>query len=435
MSRVSGWEPIASGRKVHKMKNEDRTKAQLIEELKEMHGRVAELEAEGRSAEQASHQAKEALQESERRYHLLAENMTDVVWTVDMSLRFIWVSPSVTRLRGYSVEEVMGQTLKDVLTPASLKVAKKALVEGLRVEEQKDLFESPVLELEFNCEDGSTIWAEVKMTVLQDPDGWPVGIQGVFRDITERKRREEERLRSERQESLGMFAGGLAHEFNNILAAILGNISLAQLDVNPEDKVFERLKEAEKASLRARDLMQRLLTVAGREAPLKEVGSIAELLKEIPPEKEEKEGPLSEEHQERPAVVQAGKGRILVMDDEEIVREVAGRMLEYLGYEVEVAVDGVEALERYQKARESGEPFDAVIMDVIVAGGMGGEEAIRKLLEIDSEAKAIVSSGSRDPAMTEFAQYGFRGVIAKPYRIAELSEVVRRVITRTSEEE
>ena len=125
-----------------------------------------------------------------------------------------------------------------------------------------------------------------------------------------------------------------------------------------------------------------------------------------------------------------GEGRILVMDDEEMVRMTAQNTISSLGYKVAVAVDGTEAIELYKAAIESGNPFDAAIIDLTVAGGMGGKWTINRLVEIDPEVKAIVSSGySNDPVMIRFEEYGFRGVIAKPYKIKELSEVLHRVIT------
>jgi DNA-binding NtrC family response regulator len=128
-----------------------------------------------------------------------------------------------------------------------------------------------------------------------------------------------------------------------------------------------------------------------------------------------------------------GAGRILVMDDDEILREATRKMLTTLGYEAELAQEGAEAIGAYQKARESGRPFDAVIMDLTVPGGMGGKEAVKKLLEIDPNARAIVSSGySNDPVMAEFAKYGFRGIMIKPYRMKDLSEVMRQVIKMES---
>lgn len=136
------------------------------------------------------------------------------------------------------------------------------------------------------------------------------------------------------------------------------------------------------------------------------------------------------EGKEKKCETPSGEGRrILVMDDEEIVREIVVRILKHLGYEVELVRDGLEALQVYEKAKEIGSPFDAVIFDLTIPGGMGGKEAIMRLLEIDPEAKAIVSSGySDDPVMAEFSKYGFRGAIQKPYNIEELSQTLNDVV-------
>lgn len=108
----------------------------------------------------------------------------------------------------------------------------------------------------------------------------------------------------------------------------------------------------------------------------------------------------------------SGQGKILIMDDEVLVRETPGKMLTRLGYQAIFAADGFEAIELYQKNKASGQPCDAVIMDLTIAGGMGGKEAVRKRLELDNQAKVIVSSGySNDPVMADFEQYGFCGVI------------------------
>jgi len=143
----------------------------------------------------------EALQESEKHYRLLAENLTDVIWTMDMNLRYTYVSPSVESLRGYSVEEVMAQSIEEVLTPASYEVARKAFAEERITEqiEERRPFRSRTLELELRCKDGSTVWTEVKMTFLLAPDGRPVGILGMTRDITERKQAEETLRESEKR--------------------------------------------------------------------------------------------------------------------------------------------------------------------------------------------------------------------------------------------
>jgi PAS domain S-box-containing protein len=125
-------------------------------------------------------------------------------------------------------------------------------------------------------------------------------------------------------------------------------------------------------------------------------------------------------------------GRILIMDDEEVIRDVVGEMLMHLGYEVGFAGDGAEAIRLYREAMEASRPFHAVIMDLTIPGGMGGKEAIAKLREIDAGVKAIVSSGySNDPVMANFKEYGFIGVVTKPYKMKDLSETLRRVLSDT----
>src|SRR3990170_391659 len=124
-----------------------------------------------------------------------------------------------------------------------------------------------------------------------------------------------------------------------------------------------------------------------------------------------------------------GKGKILVMDDEATIRELMLDLLNRLGYEAELAKDGSEAIEKYKGAKKSGRPFDAVIMDLTIPGGMGGKEAIKQLREIDPYIKAIVSSGYyNDPIMAEYERYGFKDVMAKPYTVKKLSEVLNKVI-------
>jgi len=381
---------------------------------------------------------------------------------------------------------------------------------------------------------------------------------------------EEELLRVRQLESIGVLAGGLAHDFNNILTAILGNISLARIYSNPGDKVLAKLNEAEKGAVRAQELTRQLLTFSKGGAPVKQTTSLGELLRDtvnfslagskakcrfrIPEDLwpvEADEGKMSQvinnlivnadqampsggliellaenvcipsecgrpglplrdgryvrfsirdhgtgipsehlprifdpffttkpkgsglglaiaysivdrhdghiavesipgtgttfdiylpasnrEFRPKPLIdecVWCGTGKILVMDDEEIIRELSRDMLTALGYVGDYVKEGGEAVEFYQRALNEGRPYDAVIMDLTVPGGMGGKEAVEKILRIDPDVKAIVSSGyANDPIMADYRRYGFIGVVPKPYRISDLSRTLKQVIDKNA---
>ncbi len=411
---------------------------------------------------------------------------------------------------------------------------------------------------------GKSTQTSVCVVSMTDKDGKFDGALFLIEDITERKLLEEERKTIERLGSIGILAGGIAHDFNNLLTGIMGNIGLAMRHIEPKGRAMDRLAEAEKASLRARDLTQQLLTFARGGAPIKKTVAMGILIKdsasfalrgsnvkcefslpddlwlveadegqmkqvianlvinanEAMPEggiinigakntSIERKGILSlpkgnyveitiEDHgvgiskehldkifdpyfttkqkgsglglsttysiiknhnghiqvkstqnvgttfriylsasrkgvpKEEESVVSSpipGKGKILVMDDEDIIRQLLDSALTEAGYEVELTADGAEAIEHYAKARESGKPFDAVIMDLTISGGMGGKEAISRLLEIDPAAKVIVSSGyATDPIMSDFKKYGFRAVATKPYIVEELERKLRSIL-------
>lgn len=125
----------------------------------------------------------------------------------------------------------------------------------------------------------------------------------------------------------------------------------------------------------------------------------------------------------------SGNGRILIMDDQEMVLRFLARVIQRIGYRVETAEDGAKALDLYRNACFRGERFDAVIMDLTIPGGIGGKELVGLLREIDPHVIAIASSGySNDPIMSDFRKYGFKGVIAKPYRIGEMSRLLKQAI-------
>jgi len=502
-----------------------------------------------------------ALQKSEKRFRDIVVNTGDWIWETDEKGRYTYCSPVVRQVLGYEYNEVLGKYFYDFFHPDEREELKKAAFEVFKKKEPFKNFLNRNMH-----KDGRTIILETSGIPMLDDKGNLLGYRGVDRDITERKKMEEEILNAQKLESLGLLAGGIAHDFNNILTAILGNISLVKMYAKPKEEVFEILTEAEKASLRAKDLTRQLLTFSRGGAPIKKTTSILELLKDtvlfaltgsnvkcefsidkdlwlvdvdegqisqvidnlilnavqampeggtvkvkaeniiarkeqvlpsqkgkyikisikdqgvgIPKEhlprifdpyfttKQKGSGlglataysiiqkhngyitveselgvettfyiylPISEKQitigkRETKELIK-GEGKILLMDDEDVVIKVGGRLLRHLGYKAEFAQDGAEAIELYKKAKESGQPFNAVILDLVVPGAMGGKEAVKKLIKVDSEVKAIVSSGySNDPVMAEYGKYGFSGVITKPYKIEELGQVLYRVIKGT----
>ena len=135
-----------------------------------------------------------------------------------------------------------------------------------------------------------------------------------------------------------------------------------------------------------------------------------------------------------PAGPAARKGRVLLMDDDKDLLFAQSGILEALGYRTDTATDGQSALRAYTRAADVGNPYDAVILDLTVPGGMGGKEAVERLLEFDPDARVIVSSGySNDPVMANHAAYGFKGVLPKPCLVDRMAETLRRVISGETE--
>lgn len=126
-------------------------------------------------------------------------------------------------------------------------------------------------------------------------------------------------------------------------------------------------------------------------------------------------------------------GHILVMDDEEMILDLSKDMLEDFGFTVDTALDGNEAVDKYITADKTGDPFDVVVMDLTIVGGMGGKDAVKQLLDYDPLVKVIVSSGySNDPTMAEYRKYGFMGMVKKPYQMDELRKEISKLITNSS---
>ena len=155
--------------------------------------RFTEILAMAIGIEEERKRANEALQRSERSYRLLAENVTDVIWSMDMNMKFVYISPSNALMTGFSNDEFMALKLEDILTPSSLETVNRVFADEFEKEKitQNDLSRSRTIEVEEYCKDGHTIWVEIKATFLRDQEGQPIGIQGVSRDITEHKQAEE----------------------------------------------------------------------------------------------------------------------------------------------------------------------------------------------------------------------------------------------------
>jgi signal transduction histidine kinase/CheY-like chemotaxis protein len=123
------------------------------------------------------------------------------------------------------------------------------------------------------------------------------------------------------------------------------------------------------------------------------------------------------------------KGKILVMDDEKAVRDATGIVLHYIGYEVEFAMDGSEAIDLYKAAKEKGQPFSVVILDMNVTDGKGAKETIKELLQIDQQIKAVLTTGyTDDPVVSEFSKYGFCAAVAVPYDLEKMKEILSMLI-------
>ena len=506
-------------------------------------------------------QTEKALIESEKKYRGLIETASDAIYVIDAeSGEIIDVNRKGLKLLGRSADEIIGlhhsQLHPSDETEKYIELFKKFVSQ----------ITPPDITYNVLHKDGYRIPVEISTSVMEMGD--TKIIQGIFRDIRERLKMEEEIQKAQRLESAGVLAGGIAHDFNNLLTAILGNISLAKNYVEPGDKVHERLLETEKATIRAKDLTQQLLTFAKGGVPITttvdlsntiiesaefvlrgsnqkcecyiadnlwpveaDLGQINQVIHNLVINashvmldggtcRVEAENLILQESDPIPlspgryikvsvhddgagispkylhkifdpffttkktgtglglptaysiikkhgglltvdskvgkgatfniflkasdktfrpgtedqtlSELPKGEGKILIMDDEEFVREIATSLLEHLGYTVKTANEGKEALELYKKSLEDGDLFAAVIMDLTIPGGMGGKETIQKLKKLDPSAKTIVSSGyANDPILAHFKDYGFDGMVPKPYKIEELAKTLFQVITGT----
>jgi len=226
------------------------------------------------------------LRDSERRYRLLAENTLDVIWTMTPDLVFTYVNPAIRGMTGYTPDEWIGSTLADHCDEENLALMRKAVEEEIRKGPEH---EGVIFEAEMLHRDGSPVVVEIHGRVIFDDEWRPVILQGTTRDVTERRRMERERaslqqqlLQAQRLESVGRLAGGVAHDFNNMLQSILGNTEMALDRCEGEGELRERLREIESAAQHAARLTGQLLAFARRQSSRPEVldlnGCVAETL-------------------------------------------------------------------------------------------------------------------------------------------------------------
>ncbi len=215
------------------------------------------------------------LRESERRYRLLAENTLDVIWTMTPDLVFTYVNPAIERMTGFSPEEWIGSSLADHCDDENLRLMRSTVEEEVRKGPEH---EGVIFEAELMRRDGIPVVVEIHGRVIFDDEWRPVMLQGTTRDVTERRRMERERTRLQQQllqaqklESVGRLAGGVAHDFNNMLQSIIGNTEMALDKCELEGGPGEHLREIRSAAEHAAGLTGQLLAFARRQSSRPEV--------------------------------------------------------------------------------------------------------------------------------------------------------------------
>jgi PAS domain S-box-containing protein len=499
--------------------------------------------------------------QAEERYRLLIEGVKDyAIFMVDNDGRVAGWNSGAKHIFGYRIEEITDRHVSGFYTQEDAQRGRPATELALAARHGRFADDGWRVR-----KDGSRFWANTVTTRMCSDDGRIVGYSQITRDLTERKRAEEELLKAGKLESVGVLAAGIAHDFNNILSTLVSNLYLAKESMAPDDPRFKRLTEAERAIRRAQDLTHQLLTFSKGSALIRRQTDVGELLRvsstfavqgspsccefSIPSTLwpvDVDEGQISqvihnlvinahqampdggtiliraenatvdadhhiplpegryvrivvgdtgigipEEHRAKifdpffttkpkgtglglstsywivkrheghitvesevgrgstfsvylpaspttaeaggPAVKEGailpGSGRILLMDDEASIREPLVQILAGLGYTITPAADGAAAIDLYRRALGAGQPYDVVILDLTVPGGMGGKEAVQRLRDVNPDVKVIVSSGySDDPVIAQYRDHGFAGVVTKPFQISDLSELLRRII-------
>ena len=219
-----------------------------------------------------------SLQKSEDNYRLIAENVADIIWTMDMNFNFTYISSSIYQQRGYTVKEGMKQSLDEVITPGSIIEAMDLFAERMTLirNSNPDGWKPIIFEAEQLCKNGTIIWTSNNVKFLQGSDKQPHGILGVTRNITKQKITENAKIKAEQhvaeQEKhalVGRIAGKMAHDFNNILGVIMGNTELSLLDCQEAEtrRVLQLIFEQ---TVRGKNLTKNLVAFAKHQEPKQE---------------------------------------------------------------------------------------------------------------------------------------------------------------------
>jgi PAS domain S-box-containing protein len=226
--------------------------------------------------------AEHALRESEARYRLIADNLADVIWTTDLAMMPTFISPSVFRLRGYTVEEAMALPIEQVLVPESLARARAVFAEEFAREGLPgvDPNRARSVSLEEYRKDGGTVWTDNEISFLRDAGGRAVGFVGVTRDVTQRRQLEDQLRQAQKMEAVGQLAGGVAHDFNNLLQVMIGYTELAMARIPPDQPPYDELRNVLLAGERAARLVAQLLAFGRRQKIVREAVDVTAVLRE-----------------------------------------------------------------------------------------------------------------------------------------------------------
>jgi PAS domain S-box-containing protein len=253
--------------------------AVLVNGLQAMNRRTLHTAAALASEQIELLRTREELRQSEQKYRLLAESISDVIWTMDLDLNFTYVSPAVFEQQGWTPEEYRAHRLEDVLTPESIqKVIEEFQRRSAGSSDPHSLAAPSTLELEIKRKDGTTLWAEITASFLLGPDSTPIGVLGVTRDITERRRAQKEKEalierlnRARKMEAIGTLAGGVAHDLNNVLSGVVSYPDLLLLDLPKESPLRRPIEVMQESGKKAAAIVQDLLTLARRGVAVSEV--------------------------------------------------------------------------------------------------------------------------------------------------------------------